>query len=224
MNTIRRSETPHKLADLAYRSLKRSIVIGDLPQGTPLIPNTLVELLGIGRTPTREALQRLEADGLVESTPGATMKVRRITRAAAVDLVDTFMHNIGRAHRLGLPRLSRSDIATMDDLQRELEALSQPEFEVAFPRMSKIAAVVYQASGSDELIRIIGFMFPRVQLVTRLSDTNDEFGTYMLKNTRLRIDAIRAGDLSRAQDLFEESNSVGRELVNGYREIPSDLD
>lgn len=67
------------LADRAYTAMYRNIVSLSYEPGHPLEENLLVERLGIGRTPVREALLRLAADLLVESSPGKGFTVRPIT-------------------------------------------------------------------------------------------------------------------------------------------------
>ena len=67
------------LAADAYRAIYRNIVSLVYEPGQRLEENQLVEHLGIGRTPVREALLSLAADLLVESTPGKGYTVRPIT-------------------------------------------------------------------------------------------------------------------------------------------------
>jgi DNA-binding GntR family transcriptional regulator len=67
------------LAETAYQTLYGKIISLAYPPGQPLEEAALVEELGIGRTPVREALQRLAADLLVESQPGKGFVVRPIT-------------------------------------------------------------------------------------------------------------------------------------------------
>ncbi len=72
---------PHhrSLAATAYESLYSKIISLHYQPGQPLEEAALVDELGIGRTPVREALQRLAADLLVESQPGKGFVVRPIT-------------------------------------------------------------------------------------------------------------------------------------------------
>ena len=67
------------LADTAYQIIYRNIVSLTYEPGQRLEENQLVEQLGIGRTPIREALLNLCADLLVETAPGKGYTVRPIT-------------------------------------------------------------------------------------------------------------------------------------------------
>jgi DNA-binding GntR family transcriptional regulator len=68
-----------KLADWAYDELRRYIIDGVLPPGTRLVENKLTESLGISRTPLREALRRLEQDGLIARHLGGGLRVTELT-------------------------------------------------------------------------------------------------------------------------------------------------
>ena len=57
------------LRDRAYAAIRDAIVDGTLAPGERLRDQELCEWLGLSRTPVREALSRLEQDGLVESAP-----------------------------------------------------------------------------------------------------------------------------------------------------------
>ncbi len=81
------ASTPHRptqsgrqsLAANAYNTIYRNIIRLAYEPGQRLEENQLVKQLGIGRTPIREALLRLAADLLVESSPGKGYTVRPIT-------------------------------------------------------------------------------------------------------------------------------------------------
>lgn len=70
------------LADFAYRTIRQRLVLLDIKPGEPINDGAVAAELGIGRTPVREALKRLETDHLVVSYP------RRGTFATVVDVTE----------------------------------------------------------------------------------------------------------------------------------------
>ena len=68
-----------RASDTAYRTLFHEIVNGDLAPGTILAEVEQSTRLGISRTPLREALSRLLADGLVESAPGRGVVITEVS-------------------------------------------------------------------------------------------------------------------------------------------------
>jgi DNA-binding GntR family transcriptional regulator len=75
-------------ASFIYRDLQRSIVEGTLLPGDPLLEVELSEMYDVSRTPIREAIRRLENDGLVEVTPYAGARVTRVSPADVIAAFD----------------------------------------------------------------------------------------------------------------------------------------
>lgn len=98
------------LADEAYRRISEAMLAGDLPPGSRLVMDALAERLEISRTPVRDALRRLEREGLVEPTGGKGYTVRSI---ATADLEHLYESRIAveafcarRVAELGEPAIS----------------------------------------------------------------------------------------------------------------------
>lgn len=73
---------------MAVDRLRESIIVGDLKMGIPLYETALSKQLGISRTPIREALFKLQAEGLVVNRPYRGTSVFTVTNAELDDLVD----------------------------------------------------------------------------------------------------------------------------------------
>src|SRR6185503_4610360 len=73
---------PVSLADRAYLAIRDQLIMLDIQPGEPIDDDQLAKSLGVGRTPVREALKRLEGDRLVVSYP------RRGTFATGMDIAD----------------------------------------------------------------------------------------------------------------------------------------
>ncbi|MEZ0491663.1 GntR family transcriptional regulator [Kineococcus sp. TBRC 1896] len=82
LTTQEAATTPPSLADVAYERLRDRLVVLDIRPGEPLNDDLLAKEFGVGRTPVREALKRLEVDRLVVAYP------RRGTFATTVDMTD----------------------------------------------------------------------------------------------------------------------------------------
>src|SRR5699024_10778638 len=83
MTTLHNADTTSEsLSDRAYRVLLDQLIMLDIQPGEPIIEKQLADELGVGRTPLREALKRLESDHLVVTYP------RRGTFASQVDVTE----------------------------------------------------------------------------------------------------------------------------------------
>ena len=115
-----RDSVPRSLAERAYECLVREITRLELAPGEVLADKALTERFEIGRTPLREAMQRLAREGLVVHMPNRGMFVSEIT-ADCVQQIYEFRALIdGHAARLAATRASESE---MDDLGVLHEAL-----------------------------------------------------------------------------------------------------
>ncbi len=85
------SATPESLSDQAYELVERMIVTLELPPGSVFSEGQLSQRVGIGRTPLREALQRLSGDRLVIAVPRRGILVTEINVAEYLSLLETRM-------------------------------------------------------------------------------------------------------------------------------------
>ncbi|MEM6825746.1 MAG: GntR family transcriptional regulator, partial [Pseudomonadota bacterium] len=77
--------------DTAYNSLLASIRSGRFQPGDRLREEEVSDELSLSRTPVREALRRLEADGIVEHRPRLGAVIRRLAHAEVVELYEMRM-------------------------------------------------------------------------------------------------------------------------------------
>jgi DNA-binding GntR family transcriptional regulator len=111
---------PRSLVDQAYQLLVDKITRLELPLGAVLVEKALIEELGIGRTPIREALQRLAMEGLVTHLPNRGMLVADIT-ATGVQHIYEFRGLIdGCTARLAASRATEADARELAELQAAL--------------------------------------------------------------------------------------------------------
>ena len=67
------------LRDVVFQTLRQAIITGEFAPGERLMEITLAERLGVSRTPVREAIRKLELEGLVVMIPRKGAEVARIT-------------------------------------------------------------------------------------------------------------------------------------------------
>jgi DNA-binding GntR family transcriptional regulator len=79
MSILLKSDSKYSKKELAYQAIKQEIISNKLKPGTKLVERQLCESLNISRTPIREALQQLVADGLASTVTGEGVVVSEIT-------------------------------------------------------------------------------------------------------------------------------------------------
>ncbi|WIJ25105.1 GntR family transcriptional regulator [Devosia sp. RR2S18] len=80
--------TTESHSQLAYLALERKIVMLEIEPGTVVSEASTIELSGVGRTPAREALQRLALEGLVEIRPRAGIRIAEIRPDDFLNVLD----------------------------------------------------------------------------------------------------------------------------------------
>ncbi|MCA4134547.1 GntR family transcriptional regulator [Arthrobacter sp. M4] len=146
-------------ADYAYRVLCDELIVLDIKPGEPLNDDLISRRLGVGRTPIREAMKRLESDHLVVAYP------RRGTFAAGVDITD--LAEISEIRQLLEPAASaRAARMASPRTRQELKEFAREVEQILASRQSqrdlmrldmRVHRTIYRATGSrhmeDVLIR-----------------------------------------------------------------------
>jgi DNA-binding GntR family transcriptional regulator len=194
------------LADRAYVSIRDRLIMLAISPGDPIDDDALAQDLGVGRTPVREALKRLEVDRLVVSYP------RRGTFATGMDISDLAHISDIRAQleplaaRRAAERASRTRPTELEELARRIEDLDVTRIDRTELMRWDLAVhrAIYRAAGNphleDVLIRYDNLATRIFCLfLDRLPTVDEHVGEHV---ELLR--AIATGDPDRADDLARE--------------------
>src|ERR1700716_291066 len=107
------------LHDETLTRLRDHIVEGNIPDGGRVPARQLCEMLGISRTPLREALQVLASEGLVELLPNRGARVRQLRGHARGELFDGMGGFEGLAGRPACENITGAEIAEIERLHYE---------------------------------------------------------------------------------------------------------
>ena len=108
------------LHDETLSRLRDHIVEGNIPDGGRVPERQLCEMLGISRTPLREALKVLAAEGLVELLPNRGARVRQLSEHALAELFDVMGGLEALAGRLACEHITDAEIAEIERLHYEM--------------------------------------------------------------------------------------------------------
>jgi DNA-binding GntR family transcriptional regulator len=157
-----------RLRDRAYAALRDAIVAGTLAPGERLRDAELCEWLGLSRTPVREALGRLEQDGLVEMAPQRFTRVAPLDRRDARDAFTIVAALHALAAELAVPRLTDADLSAMaEDNARFAAALRGSDVEAALAADDAFHGRLASASANAELPRTLDRLMPRLRRLER---------------------------------------------------------
>lgn len=105
-----------------HARLLDEIRLGQIIPGSRLRETDLAERLGISRTPVREAIRMLEADGLVVHIPRQGATLRRLSYAEVMELYEMRVVLEGTAARLAARSASEIELAELDAIHAEMQA------------------------------------------------------------------------------------------------------
>ncbi|MGN7399324.1 GntR family transcriptional regulator [Cytobacillus praedii] len=220
MKTIKAIERP-ALRDQVYGSLKKAIITLELEPGQRIKDKDLAAVFGVSRTPVREALKRLEDEGLVESLPGSQTRITEIHLEEAKNAftVVAALHSL--AARLAVPAITNEDIQLMEVSNLELrKALEEKDVIRAVEADDQFHAVLLKASRNDEIERALDRIMPKVRRL-EFSKFSSVVAYQSLEEHQAIILASQKKDSTLAGSLVEENwLSLGRILVG---EADSDL-
>jgi DNA-binding GntR family transcriptional regulator len=200
--------------------LRRSIIEGEYEPRQRLIEEQLAERLGVSRTPVRQALTMLEAEGLVEMAPNRGAMVCSFSTEDVLEIYDLRAVLEGHAARRAATRISERDVARMGELAREMEA-TEPgvsgEHEKETRRLvacnGEFHGTVLRASGNVRLERL-------VQRTVQVPLVYKAFFLYgpeerVISNHYHRqiLKALQVGDADRAEIVMREHVYEGRDFV-----------
>ncbi|SHN02403.1 GntR family transcriptional regulator [Cryptosporangium aurantiacum] len=184
-------------ADAAYARLREAIVDGQYPAGSRLTEVEIAEMLGMSRTPVREALRRLAGDGLVRASD----------RGVIVDLMDDEEARHARTVRASLDvlvaelaarrqkagQISPAAMRAAEEAAAEAEtSLDRGDADAAYRHDQRLHRLIAELAGNPVAL----------QMLDRLAD-------------RLEVARLAAG--SRAARANGTGNKAGKKKVNGVQ-------
>ncbi len=113
--------------EVAYLQLRRAIVRCEIPSGVQLSQRELSQLMGVGRTPLREALRMLQREGLVEAEPNHRVRVADFSIPDLEQLYAMRINLEALAIRLTVPLLQADELCRLEGFLIQMAGLPTPE-------------------------------------------------------------------------------------------------
>ena len=144
------------LRDVVFNTLRQAILKGELAPGERLMEIQLAEKLGVSRTPIREAIRKLELEGLVLMIPRKGAEVAKISEKSLRDVLEVRRSLEELAIELACQRMTDEEIDQLEQRQNAFKnaihkgnAMNIAETDEAFHD------VIYLGTGNDKLVQIL---------------------------------------------------------------------
>jgi DNA-binding GntR family transcriptional regulator len=188
------------LADKAYHEIRGLIVSLELAPGAVIDERDLIERLGIGRTPVREALRRLAHERLVAVYPRRGMFVTGIDVRQLARLSEVRAVLEPEAARLAAERATDDDRARLDALVAELDAGGSELMQLD----ERIHRAVYRAAHNDLLEATLEQYYALALRIWMLALERTQDLEEAVEAHRDLLEAIRDGDGERAAQTMRD--------------------
>ena len=202
------SQSHQSLADKVFENLRDAIIEGRLVSGQWLRQETLAQELGVSEMPVREALKRLEAEGLATHIPYKGVKVVEFSAEDIVDICTNRFVLESLAVRLAAPIISDKDLEHLEIILKESDQYTAPE-RIARRRELNMEfhISICQASRRDYLVRLVELLwkwFPGVMLYEGMLRQKELLSSRLEKEKQEHwyiLDALRRRDAQFAEDM-----------------------
>jgi DNA-binding GntR family transcriptional regulator len=210
---------PLTSAERVANDLRAGILHGRLAAGARLGEVELAERLGVSRTPVREALTRLAAEGLVEIVPNRGARVATWTVAELEGVFDLRVSLEPRLAGLAAGAATDADVAALDELAHRMIAVGSPG-----PRQDLDALVPLNRAFHDRLVALADHPTLATALAAAIHPpiVRRNFHTYDEASLRRSlahhaeiVAALRAGDPVGAQAVMTAHISNARAVMVG---------
>lgn len=195
--------TPKRVRSLAredvYAQLSTWIIEGVLRPEEPLRDQDIAERLGVSRTPVREALRRLEDEGLVETALNRWTRVAALDATQAAELYPVVAALEHLALSLAFPGFTAQDLDHLHDLDGRLRlALEHREAQAAVAADTGFHDVWISGSGNGELQQTLWTLKRKLRRIELAYFQTGSAGQASLGEHAVLLEALRAQDLEAA--------------------------
>lgn len=206
-------------SERAYRHLRREIIEGRYGPGERIVESRVAAALDVSRTPVREAVRRLETEGLVISAHNRGAHVRPLTEADIADLYEARARLEGLMSELAAQRAEPDDIAAIhaaadhfDQIVDEVNHDSVEGLRAILRSNDRFHAALVTAGRADQVFRILATAvdMPLVFTAFKLY-SHDELRRSSMFH-RLIAEAVEARQPERAGRLMTEHVLQGRDV------------
>jgi len=194
------------LREIVFEKLRDMIVNGDLRPGERLMEIKLAEMLGVSRTPIREAIRKLELEGLVVMLPRKGAYVADISKKEIMDVLEIRAALDKLAAGLATQRMTKTE---KEELKKVLASFEKNfklgNIEGMITDDIRLHDIIYIGAKNEKLQHIINNLREqitrfRIIYLKEIYRKNEK----LLDEHREIVDAILSGDIEKAQKMAEE--------------------
>jgi DNA-binding GntR family transcriptional regulator len=205
--------------DRAYSAIREGIASGQYPPGISLREEEIADTLGVSRTPVREALRRLDAEGLAELLPHRGARVAIWTDHDLDEIFQLRVQLEGHGARLAATRATDEMLDKLqglaDEIELEVRGQSPERFERITDLNNQFHRTIISVGENRRLSNIIGTIVQRGLVSRTFQLYTPEQLDRSCRHHRELIEACRVGDPDWAEAVMIAHLFHGRYAARG---------
>lgn len=144
------------LRDVVFNTLRKAILTGQLKPGERLMEVHLANRLGVSRTPIREAIRKLELEGLVIMIPRRGAEVAQITEKSLKDVLEVRRALDALSVELACKRITREEMEELEKACRTFEDATKGKDAAVIAKADvRLHDIIVQATGNQRLQQLV---------------------------------------------------------------------
>ena len=205
----------HKpLREIVYEELKRQIMVGEIAPGTRMMEVELAEEMGVSRTPVREAIRKLEKEGLVTIEPRIGAYASDISAKEMVDILEVRQDLEGMAAGIAAQKITEEGKTELTEIARRYrESVEKGDVDEIIRNDEAFHKYIVGLSGNKTLIKMVSQV---QELALRFRYIYyEDFSRFQNQPTEHQaiVDAIISGNFNSARVNAEQHLASLKEFV-----------
>jgi len=202
------------LREQVHKKLKESIINGILPPHKRLIEEKIAAEMEMSRTPVREAIQKLEKEGLIHKLPRGGYAISVVTIEDVDDVFGLRSVIEGYAAYLATMRATGEDIAVLEEIvKKEEKCLKEKKYDEIVALNTEFHEKLYKAARSLKLYGMIYDLRDYIHRFRVMILRHQDFVEISIKDHKDMITMMKAKDAPRVEKLVRKHITRGKNLL-----------
>ena len=202
------------LHEATFQKLRSLLVEGKIAPGSKLNERELAESLNVSRTPIREAIRRLAADGLVELITNRGAIAVQLTLEDVIHTFDVIADLEGFSGELAANNISDATLSELEALQYEMMAsYARRDLSSYYQLNLRIHHLINQAANNPVLSRLFSHVNARIEALRFRSNQDGVKWEKAVEEHQEMLDALKARDAKRMRKIMMQHVHNKRDVV-----------
>ena len=206
------------LRDVVFNTLRQAILTGELKPGERLMEIHLANKLGVSRTPIREAIRKLELEGLVTMIPRRGAEVAQITGKSLQDVLEVRRSLDALCAELACERISNEEIAALEAACKDFEEATRTrDTRVIAAADVALHDIIIKATNNNRLVQLVNNLAEQMYRYRFEYIKDYSMHSRLVEEHRIIFEAIRKKDketaaLAAVMHIDNQMESIARQL------------